>query len=167
MRHKEIPDNAIVRLIDLPPGIGGAIMEDEDGFVSIYINSRHGYDAQLDDLDHELTHVLNDDLHNDDDIRTIEARANQKPSPLGKVSALALTDEVAAKLLSIPNLIRARDLLPSTQLPHRSGEVAEHSEVDRAPRSPAIQLSPHQARLILNALSDLDRSFFRLSTYEI
>lgn len=158
---KNMPDDAIVRLIDLPHGIGGAVMEDEDGFVSIYVNARHGHYAQLDDLNHEITHVENNDLHNDDPIEVIEARADGLPSPLK----------------SIPRLMRASDLLPPSQsLPqaatppvqgvrsHALGrKVAERSDVGRG-RSP---ISHHQATVLLRAISDLDAWFFRDSTYEL
>ena len=82
MTKQKRPDNATIRLVDLPPGIGGAVMEDEDGYLSIYVNSRHGYYAQLDDLDHELAHIENDDLHNDDPIEVIESRADANATSL-------------------------------------------------------------------------------------
>lgn len=147
---KKLPDDVIVRLIDLPPGIGGAVMEDENGFISIYVNARHGHYAQLDDLDHELAHIEHDDLHNDDPIEVIESRA-----------------DAHATQRHLPLLIKASDLLPSAQLPHRSGEVAERSEVNRAPRSTAPQLSPHQAAVLLRAISDLDELLFRDAAYDI
>jgi hypothetical protein len=45
--------------------------------------------------------------------------------------------------------------------------VAERSDVDRAPRSPVPQLSPHQAAVLLRAISDLDDWLFRDTTYDI
>lgn len=153
---KNMPDDAIVRLIDLPHGIGGAVMEDEDGFVSIYVNARHGHYAQLDDLDHEITHVENNDLHNDDPIEVIEARADGLPSPLK----------------SIPRLMRASDLLPpSKSLPPlsgfahasraRDGKVASAKQMtEEVPRSP-VPISPHQATVLIRAISDLDAWFFK------
>lgn len=68
-----MPDNCEVRMIDLPPGIGGAVMVDDDGFANIYINARHGHNAQLRSLEHEIKHVLSDDIHNDSPIWQIEA----------------------------------------------------------------------------------------------
>ena len=84
-----------VRIVDLPPGIGGGIMVDEDGNANIYINARHGRDAQLRTLEHEREHFIRDDLHNDDDIEMAEARADGH--------------DRSAKL---PRLMRAADLLP-------------------------------------------------------
>lgn len=148
---KKLPDDVIVRLIDLPPGIGGAIMEDEDGIYNVYINARHGHYAQFDDLDHELAHIEHDDLHNNDPIEVIESRADGHATPRHR----------------LPKLFKASDMLPYAQFPHRSGEVAERSEVDRAPRSPAPQLSPHQAAVLLRAISDLDDWLFRDTTYDL
>ena len=143
MTMKKIPDDAIVRLIDLPPGIGGAVMEDEDGFVSIYVNARHGHYAQLDDLDHEIAHIENDDLHNDDSIEVVEARADGLPS----------------SLKPIPHLMRARDLLP------------QPTDAAAAPAPPPSEsnppISPYQATVLLRAINDLDDWLFRDATYDI
>lgn len=142
---KKIPDDAIVRLIDLPPGIGGAVMEDEDGFVSIYVNARHGHYAQLDDLDHEIAHIENDDLHNDDPIEVIEARADGLPS----------------SLKPIPHLMRACDLLPQTT------NVAAAPAPPRSQSNSPVPISPHQAAVLLHAINDLDDWLFRDNTYDI
>jgi hypothetical protein len=159
MTKREIPDNAIVRLIDLPPGIGGAVMEDENGFISIYINARHGHYAQLDDLDHELAHIEHDDIHNSDPIEVIESRADVHATPR-----------------HLPKLFKASDLLqPSTGLPKAAtppvqGKVpAKKSEEVVPPPTiphPVPQLSPHQAAVLLRAISDLDDWLFRDTTYD-
>ena len=151
MTNRKILDDAIIRLIDLPPGIGGAIMEDEDGIYNVYINARHGHYAPLDDLDHEFAHIEHDDIHNDDPIEVIESRADAHATPHHH----------------LPRLFKACDLLPSAQFPHRSGEVAWRSKADRAPRSPAPQLSPHQTAVLLRAISDLDDWLFRDTTYDL
>jgi hypothetical protein len=161
MTKREIPDNAIVRLIDLPPGIGGAVMEDENGFISIYINARHGHYAQLDDLDHELAHIEHDDIHNSDPIEVIESRADAHATPR-----------------HLPKLFKASDLIPPSQsLPQAAkppvqGKVAaalplteEVVPSSHIPRS-APQLSPHQAAVLLRAISDLDDWLFRDTTYD-
>lgn len=127
-----------VRLIDLPADVGGFITESPDGFVNIYINARHSREGQRKAYRHELRHAENDDLHSDEPLAVIEARA----------------EGVDPRLRSIPHLLRARDLPPRSQkLPHRSGEVARRA--DRAP------LSSCQARVLANCLADLDRCFFR------
>lgn len=156
---KKLPDDVIVRLIDLPPGIGGSIMEDENGTYNVYINSRHGHYAQLDDLDHELAHIEHDDLHNSDPIEVIESRADGHATPR-----------------HLPRLFKASDLLlPSTSLPQAAqppvqGKVAPKGAEEVVPHSPisnpAPQFSPHQAAVLLRAISDLDDWLFRDTTYD-
>lgn len=132
---KKIPDDVIVRLIDLPPGIGGAIMEDEDGVYNVYINARHGHYAQLDDLDHELAHIELDDLHNNDPIEVIESRA----------------DAHATGSRRLPRLFKAIDLLPPSP-PEKQ-------------REKPVPLSPRQSAVVLHALSELDRFLFSDTQY--
>lgn len=67
-----MPDDCTVRVVDLPPGIGGAVMVDDEGFANIYINARHGRDAQLRSLEHELRHVKRGDIDNSLSIYEIE-----------------------------------------------------------------------------------------------
>lgn len=67
-----IPDDCIVRLIDLPPAVGGVVSEDETGFRNIYINARWGHFAQLKSLRHEIDHINEDDLHNEKTIKEAE-----------------------------------------------------------------------------------------------
>lgn len=70
-----MPDDCAVRVVDLPPGIGGAVMVDDEGFANIYINARHGRDAQLRSLEHELLHVKRGDIYNDMTILEVEGGA--------------------------------------------------------------------------------------------
>jgi hypothetical protein len=143
---KKLPDDVIIRLIDLPPGIGGAVMEDENGTYNVYINSRHGHYAQLDDLDHELAHIEHDDLHNDDPIEVIESRA----------------DGHSTQRHRLPPIFKASDLLQQTP------PVAAESTPPRSQtNSTASQLSPRQAAVLLRAISDLDDWLFRDTTYDL
>lgn len=58
--------------------IGGSVEVDADGFASIFINPRRSHLQQLKTLDHELRHLENDDLYNDDSIEVVETRAANK-----------------------------------------------------------------------------------------
>jgi len=137
-----LPEDCVVRLIDLPDGVGGFIAESPDGFLNIYINARHMPEKRLRSLRHELRHADADDLHSTDPVAVIEARACQKPSPAGEGgTAPAVTDEVPASSV-LSTLLRARDLIHTPPKP------------DPQP------LSPRQARVLMDALSDLDRVFF-------
>ena len=90
------PDDCTVRLIDMPVSVGGRISECPDGHIDIYINARHSEAGRRRDLEHELDHWRNDDLHNGLDIRTIEGRHAHQ----------------------LPPLIRASDLLPPSRSCH-------------------------------------------------
>ena len=104
-------DDCTVRLIDLPEAVGAILAVDEDGHNNVYVNARWGYNGQRRAYKHEMKHIVNDDMNNADDIRTVEARADGTPPALR----------------SIPRLIRAADL-PRPQrrpvkLTHRQAAV--------------------------------------------
>lgn len=63
-----------IRLIELPGSVGGFITPNEDGTISMYLNTNHDKEAQLDTYTHEYEHIINDDLYGDKDIRDIENR---------------------------------------------------------------------------------------------
>ena len=94
-------DEYAVRVMDLPVSVGGFVTESPDGFLNIYINARHTSAKQRRSFDHELTHGENDDLHSDEPLAVIEARA----------------DGTDVRLKAIPHLMRARDLLPPPPKP--------------------------------------------------
>lgn len=146
-------DDYTVRLVDdLPASVGGFISESPDGHLNIYINARHGWKGQRRSLRHELRHADADDLRSSEPLAVIEARAAQKPSPLGKVARPAAgSDEVAASLASIPHLILARDLVPN----------APPNLPQLTPNSPPTvpQLTPRQLAIIRRALVELDNCF--------
>lgn len=131
-----------VRIVDMPVASPGFVLFDDDDHANVYLNARYNRETNENTADHELIHILNDDIHNSDDIRTVEARA----------------DGHTANTTPLPRLMKARDLLPQSQkLPRRSEEVARR--VDRAPRPP-VPISPHQAVVLLRAISDLDDWLF-------
>ena len=153
-------DDYTVRLVDLPAGVGGFITESSDGFLNIYINARHSREGQRRSLRHELRHAEHDDLRSSEPLAVIEARA----------------DGADQRLKSIPKLLRARDLLPKSP-PHlvrgkraRSlvcRKVAERSEVGRGrplPSPAPRPLTPCQARVLANCITELDRCFFNVPT---
>jgi hypothetical protein len=133
-------DEYAVRLLDLPESVGGFVTESPDGFLNIYINARHGWHGQRRSFRHELRHAEEDDLHSDEPLAVIEARA----------------DGTDVRLKAIPHLMRARDLLPS--LPPL-GKVAPAQPVtDEVPRPspPPPSLTPRQLAVIRRALAELD-----------
>lgn len=146
----ELEGEYTIRVVDMPECSTGFVLYDDDDHANIFLNARYTRESNLDTADHELTHILNDDFHNDDDIRTVEARANAKCSG-EPCSPHALS--------SIPNLMKASDLLPRQTLPDRNDEIPAKPGIG-VRRSPAI-LSPHQAAVLIRALSDLDAWLFR------
>lgn len=65
-----------VRVINFPNAtIGAAVIEDADGFYSIYLNARMPREAQRRSFYHEIRHLENDDFHNGKPIRDIERRS--------------------------------------------------------------------------------------------
>lgn len=123
-------DEYAVRLVDLPESVGGFIRESPDGFVNIYINARHVSGKQRRSFRHEMNHAENDDLHADEPLEVIEARA----------------DGVDPRLKTIPHLMRARDLMPTPV------------QADSKPET--VKLSPHQLRALMSCLAELDKGFF-------
>ena len=123
-----LPDDCTVRLIDLPWSVHGFISESPDGHSNIYINARDSRARQRRALDHELDHYTHDDLNNAQPVREVEARASRR----------------TVRLSAIPQLMRARDLLPKP------------AAVE--PARPAV--STYQARVICECLSELDRFLF-------
>ena len=94
----ELMGEYIIRVVDgMPDGSRGCVIYDEEGFANVYINARLSSIGQHNAADHEMVHIINDDINNDDDIRTIESRANG-------------TDIRKTKVLS--TLMKAKDLLP-------------------------------------------------------
>ena len=94
-------DEYAVRLMDLPADVGGFIAESPDGFKNIYINARHSWAGQRRTYRHELCHADYDDLHSNEPLEVVEARA----------------DGADLRLQSIPKLCRARDLMPKPPPP--------------------------------------------------
>lgn len=133
-------DEYAVRLMDLPEGVGGFVTESPDGFLNIYINARHSWHGQRRSFRHELRHADNDDLHSDEPLAVIEARA----------------DGADVRLKAIPHLMRARDLVPRSpqSLPLEGKVDGAKRQTDEVPPRPS--LTPHQLAVIRRALADLD-----------
>lgn len=65
-------DEYRVYLIDLPDDVRGAVRLDEDGFASIYINSRLSEQTKKAAFLHEIRHIRRNDHYNLRNIREIE-----------------------------------------------------------------------------------------------
>jgi len=65
-------DSIIVRLVDLPLAVRGAVREDENGDYNVYINARLSDDQRVSVFQHELQHIRRG--HLDDDTKTVEEK---------------------------------------------------------------------------------------------
>lgn len=165
----ELEGEYIIRVMDMPECLNGMVKYDENDFANIYINAHLSPEGRRKAADHELTHVINDDLHNDDPIEVIEARA----------------DGLSVPLRSVPRLMRARDLISrSKSLPHQSGfahasrardgKVASAQQMTEEvpcppsplPQAPQRPITPRQYSVLRNAISDLDAFLFTPSDYD-
>ena len=72
-------DEYKVRLVDLPPRVGGLVSMDEEGFYNVYINSRLTRERQREALRHELDHIAEDDLYNTRPIEAVENKRRSAP----------------------------------------------------------------------------------------
>lgn len=65
-----------VRMIDLPPSIGGFVKPNDDGTFSVYLNSRLSHLSNVQSCDHERNHILHNDFYRSTDIATMEKEAS-------------------------------------------------------------------------------------------
>jgi len=63
----------IVRLVDLPPGIRGFTVPDENGDFNIYINTKISAFAQKKAYRHELEHIAEGDCYSNEKAGGIES----------------------------------------------------------------------------------------------
>lgn len=70
----EILNNSIVirQIKDMPNNIQGFVAESDDGWYNIYINASLSKDKKESVFNHELKHILSDDINNDLNILAIE-----------------------------------------------------------------------------------------------
>ena len=62
-----------VYFVQLPPKIYACVVANPDGTFSMYLDPRRSRDQILDDWEHELWHILNDDFYNGLPIYIVEA----------------------------------------------------------------------------------------------
>lgn len=106
-----LPSGCCVRLIDLPVSVGAMVAFDEEGYASIYLNSRLSYKKQREALRHELRHIDHDDAYNLNDLQDAERRADgvmvSTPAVMRDMATLQrlgiLTDIKHDPLLNLPD----------------------------------------------------------------
>ena len=68
-------NSVIVRIVDLPIVMRGAVREDENGDYNIYINARLSEDQRVAAFRHEIDHIRRG--HLDDDTKTREQKESE------------------------------------------------------------------------------------------
>lgn len=156
-----LPEECAVRLVDLPVTAGGVIAVDETGFVNIYLNARLSREAQLKALRHELRHYYRGDLYSDEDIRTVERKAELPIPPEGLSAAFDPKElrQVGRGLYrpSGESLARA-----SAQLDELRTLLAEACGI-----FDVVQTPPHQSRdALLGLVNSLDAGDIAFVTWQ-
>lgn len=67
----------VIREVQLPPGVHGAIMEDPDGIANIYINELDPEEEKRKTLRHEMRHFTLGHLGSGRPLRLMEAEAER------------------------------------------------------------------------------------------
>lgn len=61
-----------IRVLPFPVAIPAFVHLNRDGTYSIFLNANLDFEHQLDGMEHELWHILHDDLYGDKDIADLE-----------------------------------------------------------------------------------------------
>ena len=59
-------------LVDLPCDCRGCVVENADGDPLIILNSRMSHEMNVQSYEHELRHIMNNDLHCEESVSEIE-----------------------------------------------------------------------------------------------
>ena len=68
-------DDYIIRIVELPPHVGGLTIVDENGDYNIYLNSRLSDQGLCDAYDHEVRHIESGHFY--DDTKTVEEKEEE------------------------------------------------------------------------------------------
>ena len=68
-------DAMIIRKLDLPTGVSGITVLDENGDYNVYLNARLSCDAQADAFRHEVEHIKQGHFYRAEDIKVLEDQA--------------------------------------------------------------------------------------------
>ena len=77
-------DAVIVRIIDLPLGVKGMTVKDEEGDYNIYLNARYSPDIQAIAFRHEVKHIQNGDFYSEESVAEKERRVHAQERSEGR-----------------------------------------------------------------------------------
>lgn len=66
-------DAVIVRVIDLPFGVRGMTIKDEEGDYNIYLNGKYSSDIRADAFHHEVEHIIRNHFYSPKSVREKES----------------------------------------------------------------------------------------------
>ena len=61
-------------VVDLPRGIYAMVMPNDDTSFNIYLDARRSHEQWINDWEHEIWHIINDDFYNEKPIWVVENR---------------------------------------------------------------------------------------------
>ena len=61
-----------VRVLHFPVPVPAVLRLNDDGTYSLYLNADYDFEHWVDDYEHELWHMIREDLYGEKDIRTVE-----------------------------------------------------------------------------------------------
>lgn len=61
-----------IKVIPFPLPVPAFVHLNSDGTYTVFLNANMDFEHQLDGMEHEIWHILHDDLYGDKDIRTVE-----------------------------------------------------------------------------------------------
>ena len=67
-------DAVIIRIINLPYGVPGLTVKDEEGDYNVYLNARLSLGQRAKAFRHEIEHIKNGDFYSEDSVEEIEQR---------------------------------------------------------------------------------------------
>lgn len=71
-------DAVIIRVIDLPPGVKGMTVKDEEGDYNIYLNGRLSNDQRVEAFRHELDHIKFGHFYSNSPVSVKERETNTR-----------------------------------------------------------------------------------------
>lgn len=74
-------DAIITRVIDMPLGVKGVTVKDENDDYNIYLNSRYSPDVQAEAFRHEIDHIRKNHFFDERPVKEKEADIEDRKSP--------------------------------------------------------------------------------------
>jgi len=125
-------------MIELPKGVRGVTLPNDDATYSVYINAQLSAPERDETLAHELYHIEHDDLYRNEPVGVQEELANLRPAgEMPEYGFVRRGNVLFWQKLGpgdTPERIRPGDVLkkrvPSRSLPRRRAEIRREAKTD-------------------------------------